>query len=322
MGVHVKAVAAAPTAAGRNDPTTGGEIRSFSPAQLQRLADGGTAAAAAAALSYLIHRPEGSSLRGQPPLAAAAAAAAMGAAAAAAAMAAAASQQGHGVGGRVSSTSESGVAPGRRAGERMAELASLQKKLEDDQAANAAEQRKRRRDETVVSQAMLDETKRMLMLFGLPYVTAPMEAEAQCAALEELGLVDGIITDDADVFLFGGKNVYKNIFTEQKFVESYRAADIEGELGCGRPALVRLALLLGSDYTLGVRGVGVVNALEVLGAYPPATDPKGLDGLADFHAWCQTAAAADRQVAGAVQQEGLDSDAKAAARRLALRSAA
>jgi DNA excision repair protein ERCC-5 len=111
---------------------------------------------------------------------------------------------------------------------------------------------------------MLDETKQLLQLFGLPYVTAPMEAEAQCAALEQLGLVDGVITDDADVFLFGGQNVYKNIFEKQRFVESYRMADVERELGCDREALVRLALLLGSDYTLGVRGIGVVNALEVL----------------------------------------------------------
>lgn len=125
--------------------------------------------------------------------------------------------------------------------------------------------------------------------------------------MQELGLVDGIITDDSDVFLFGGKNVYKNIFTEQRFVESYRSADIETELGCSRAAMVRLALLLGSDYTLGVRGVGVVHALEILAAYPPAyAEPPGLDGLADFYQWCQTAAAADKQLeaAAAAATEG------------------
>ena len=71
--------------------------------------------------------------------------------------------------------------------------------------------------------------------YAQPFVTAPQEAEAQCATLESLGLVDGVITDDSDVFLFGAERVFKNIFGEgYKDVESYRASDIEQELGCDR----------------------------------------------------------------------------------------
>lgn len=58
-------------------------------------------------------------------------------------------------------------------------------------------------------------------MFGLPYIIAPMEAEAQCAYLELAKLVDGVVTDDSDVFLFGARSVYKNIFDDRKYVETY-----------------------------------------------------------------------------------------------------
>jgi 5'-3' exonuclease len=35
----------------------------------------------------------------------------------------------------------------------------------------------------------------------------------------QLGLVDGIVTEDSDAFLFGARTVYRNIFSDQKFVE-------------------------------------------------------------------------------------------------------
>lgn len=119
----------------------------------------------------------------------------------------------------------------------------------------------------------------MLRLFGIPYITAPMEAEAQCAELVTLGLVDGVITDDSDVFLFGAARVFKNMFNQSKTVECFLSSDLERELGLDRDTLIQLAYLLGSDYTDGLQGVGPVVAMELLKEFP------GKDGLWKFREW-------------------------------------
>lgn len=106
-----------------------------------------------------------------------------------------------------------------------------------------------------------------------------MEAEAECASLMTRALVDGIVTDDSDVFLFGGARIYRNMFNESKYVECYLAADLEREVGLDRGKLVRLAYLLGSDYTEGLPGVGPVAGRELLEEFP------GNDGLKRFAAW-------------------------------------
>ncbi|KAF8468919.1 hypothetical protein BDZ91DRAFT_721388 [Kalaharituber pfeilii] len=126
------------------------------------------------------------------------------------------------------------------------------------------QQKKDRRDADEVSMTMVSECQQLLKLFGLPYITAPMEAEAQCAELVHLGLVDGIVTDDSDCFLFGGTRVYRNMFNQAKFVECYLLGDLEREFGLDRKKLISLAHLLGSDYTDGLPGVGPVTALELL----------------------------------------------------------
>ncbi|KAF4125162.1 DNA excision repair protein ERCC-5 [Geosmithia morbida] len=141
------------------------------------------------------------------------------------------------------------------------------------------QQKKDRRDADEVTQVMVTECQALLRLFGIPYITAPMEAEAQCAELVSLGLVDGIVTDDSDIFLFGGTRVYKNMFNTNKFVECYLASDLERELSLSREQLISLAQLLGSDYTEGLPGVGPVTAVEILSEFP------GKTGLEDFREW-------------------------------------
>ncbi|KAL7926777.1 hypothetical protein ACQKWADRAFT_278552 [Trichoderma austrokoningii] len=142
-----------------------------------------------------------------------------------------------------------------------------------------SQQKKDRRDADEVTQTMISECQALLRLFGIPYITAPMEAEAQCAELVRLNMVDGIVTDDSDTFLFGGTRVYKNMFNSNKFVECYVGADLDKELSLSREQLISLAQLLGSDYTEGLPGVGPVTAVEILSEFPSK------NGLEEFREW-------------------------------------
>lgn len=121
--------------------------------------------------------------------------------------------------------------------------------------------------------------KELLVLFGIPFVTAPQEAEAECAELLSRSLVDGIVTDDSDVFLFGGTRIYRHMFNEKEIVECYLMSDLDRELGLDRDKLVQLAYLLGGDYADGLRGVGPVQGRELLAEFD------GKDGLHKFKAW-------------------------------------
>ena len=106
--------------------------------------------------------------------------------------------------------------------------------------------------------------------------------------------------------------VYKNIFEASRFVECYNSAHLRSELGLTRALCVGLAMLLGSDYTDGINGVGIVNACEVLTAFcvrpsphphddgtdnsDPGTKPYSavLKGLREFASWMVSSAAEEK----------------------------
>ena len=162
-----------------------------------------------------------------------------------------------------------------------AEDESALRQLQAEEAELQQRRKKGARDAEGVSDDMQGDIIRLLRIMGVPYLVAPMEAEAQCAELERLGLVQGTITDDSDAFLFGSTRVYRNIFRDGKYVEEYAMEAVTSELGLTRDMLVRSALLLGSDYTRGIKGVGEVNTLEILSAFP------GDQGLRTFAEWLQ-----------------------------------
>ncbi|XP_071453985.1 DNA excision repair protein ERCC-5 [Hetaerina americana] len=153
------------------------------------------------------------------------------------------------------------------------------------------------------------ESQELLGLFGVPWVVAPYEAEAQCAFLESTtskspkkgcsfsrSLVEGTVTEDSDVWAFGASHVYRHVFDRKRMrVRVYSKEEVERKLGIDRIQMIQLALLTGSDYTEGIPGIGTVSALEILAAFPGdkehhqhSPDPEveaALSGLQHFADW-------------------------------------
>ncbi|NWW45767.1 ERCC5 protein, partial [Pedionomus torquatus] len=161
------------------------------------------------------------------------------------------------------------------------ELEELENDLSVEQNVLQAQKQQQERVAASVTGQMFLESQELLRLFGIPYIEAPMEAEAQCAILDLTDQTSGTITDDSDVWLFGARHVYKNFFSQNKYVEYYQCVDFQNQLGLDRSKLINLAYLLGSDYTEGIPNVGFVTAMEILNEFPG----HGLEPLLKFAEW-------------------------------------
>ncbi|KAJ8470485.1 hypothetical protein OPV22_024828 [Ensete ventricosum] len=112
---------------------------------------------------------------------------------------------------------------------------------------------------------MVKEAKVLGTALGIPFLDGLEEAEAQCALLNVESLCDGCFSTDSDIFLFGARTVYRDIFLgEGNYVTCYEMEDIERQLGFGRNSLISLALLLGSDYSQRVHGFGPESACRIV----------------------------------------------------------
>ncbi|SPP86244.1 DNA repair protein complementing XP-G cells homolog [Drosophila guanche] len=152
------------------------------------------------------------------------------------------------------------------------ELQEMADKLFQERKELEIERNRQDRMAMSISQRMSIDCQELLRLFGIPYIVAPMEAEAQCAFLNATELTHGTITDDSDIWLFGGRTVYKNFFAQNKHVLEFRAEQIEQTFNCNRGKLIQLACLVGSDYTTGIHGIGAVTALEIIASFSSASN--------------------------------------------------
>ena len=109
-----------------------------------------------------------------------------------------------------------------------------------------------------------------LDLLCIPHHRAPAEAEAECAKLQQEGIVDAVWSDDGDSLMFGADMLLRDLREDKgpkkksdTHVRVYRSCKIFEEHGLHKRGLVLFATLSGGDYNvIGLRGCGPKLALK------------------------------------------------------------
>jgi flap endonuclease-1 len=115
-----------------------------------------------------------------------------------------------------------------------------------------------------------EECKRLLQAMGIPYVDAPGEAEAQCAALCKAGKVFATASEDMDSLTFDTPLLLRHLtFSEARkmsILEIHLNEALQG-LELTREQFIDLCILLGCDYCEPIRGIGPHRALQLIKQY-------------------------------------------------------
>lgn len=112
-----------------------------------------------------------------------------------------------------------------------------------------------------------DDCKELLKLMGVPYVEAPCEAEAQCAALVKSGKVYATATEDMDGLTFGSDILLRHMtFSEARKmpIKEFYLRKILEELNFNQDEFIDLCILLGCDYCESIRGIGPKKAFDLI----------------------------------------------------------
>lgn len=166
-----------------------------------------------------------------------------------------------------------GKAPNMKSGE-LEKRRQKRRKAEEDLKKAAEEDNKEEMDKHSKRLARAgrkenSDCQKLLRLMGVPVVMAPMEAEAEAAALCKAGKVYATGTEDMDALTFATpilirKLTFANQSAKGAQIQSmnYKRA-IEG-LGLNHDQFVDLCILLGCDYCDNIKGIGPKTALKLI----------------------------------------------------------
>jgi flap endonuclease-1 len=142
---------------------------------------------------------------------------------------------------------------------------------------NLQDARKYAQQTSVLKDTMVDDSKKILNLFGIPYIDAPSEGESTAAHLTNTGQAYASASQDFDSILFGAKRLVRNFSNSGRRKIPNRNTYIEiepeiihydkvlKELGVNREQMVDLGILIGTDFNPdGFPRIGPKTALKMI----------------------------------------------------------
>lgn len=128
-----------------------------------------------------------------------------------------------------------------------------------------------------VTDEMINQTKMLLNLLGIPIIQAPHDAEAQAAYIVSKGDAYAVSTRDWDALIYGSPRILMHWrITEDPYLPTklYTMSEFLEKLKLSREQLVDLAILLGTDFNPGgFNRIGPLTAYKLIRMY------KSLDNL-------------------------------------------
>ena len=117
-----------------------------------------------------------------------------------------------------------------------------------------------------MSPKIVEGSKKLLELMGVPYIQAEGEGEAQASYMVEKGDAWCVGSQDYDCILFGAPRMVRNLtITGGKAnLEMIDLKKVLEKLEISREQLVDVAILVGTDFNRGVKGIGAKTGLKLI----------------------------------------------------------
>lgn len=149
---------------------------------------------------------------------------------------------------------------------KLEELKSKQDTTTEDNESNEKEKKMLERKSYYITGQQIKDIKKLVELLGFPIIQSPGEADSQCAILNATGYVDSVATEDMDLLAFGARRILRN-FSNKKKVTKITLFKILEEMKITREQFVELCIILGSDYSNSIKGIGIKGIYNIYKKY-------------------------------------------------------